>query len=148
MARESVIDTNVLVKANQPITTRPPKGSLFAKRIGLLEDIQKGKWTVLYSEKLVAEYVQHVKSLKNDFIEVFFAILADPRGAIRNYAAWPSRNREKARNCRFPEEDDHVLRTAIRPITSTIITEEGRMIRADACIYRAFRVHIVHTKDA
>ncbi len=147
MARESVIDTNVLVKANQPITTRPRKGSLFAKRIGLLDDIKKGKWIVLYSEKLVAEYVKHVKSPKNDFIDVFFAILADPRGAIRNYAPWPGRDREKARSCRYPREDDHVLRTAIRPDSSTIITEEERMIRADACIYRNFGVHILHTKD-
>ena len=148
MARECVIDTEVLVKANQPITTRARKGSLFAKRIGLLEDIHKGKWTVLYSEKLVAEYGKHVKALKNDFVEVFFAILANPRGAILNYAAWPGRDREKARKCRYPQHDDHVLRTAIRPGSSTIITEEEKMIRADACIYRNFGVHILHTKDA
>ena len=121
---------------------------MFAKRIGLLEDIKKGKWTVLYSAKLVAEYVEHVKGLKNDFIEEFFAKLVNHRGAIRNYAAWPGRDREKARKCRYPEHDDHVLRTAIRPDSSTIITEEETMIRADACIYRNFGVHILHTKDA
>ncbi len=144
MAKESVIDTNVLVNANKPITARPRKGSLFAKRIELLEDIKKGKWTVLYSNRLLAEYAQHVNSPNNDFIVTFFKLLLD-RG-IANWANWPRGAMEKARKCRYPKHDDHVLRTAIRPGSSTIITEEERLIRTDACIYRNFGVHILHTK--
>ena len=142
MVEECVIDTTVLHKANQPITTRPRKGSLFAKRIQLLNDIQKGKKAVLFSKQLLAEYVEQVRTPRNDYITAFFKILADPQGGILNYAQWPGRDREKARKCRYPKEDDPVLRTAIRPNASTIFTEEKRMLKADQCIYREFRVHI------
>jgi hypothetical protein len=139
-----VIDTTVLQKANAPITRPSAPGSLFAKRIRLLQAISGGERTVLYSRRLLHEYRQHVQEPRNDFVRAFFEMLADPRGriAVLNWARWPGRSREKARRCRYPSEDDHVLRTAIHEDPSTIVTEEKRMLRADECIYRAFQVHI------
>lgn len=151
MAEECVIDTTVLQKANATINKPPRKASLFVKRVNLLLDIQGGKRTVLISEKLLDEYKRKLKSPRNDYVKAFFELLADPDRCIRNWANWPSRLQEKARACRYPAEDDHVLRTAVQPgkkSRSTIITEEGRMLKADACIYREFKVHIVHTKSA
>jgi len=142
MTRECVIDTTVLQKANAAITTPPGKQSRFAKRLALLKRIRAGDVTVLFSKRLLTEYQKQVKSPRNDFVKLFFEILDDPGRAVYNWANWSGQDREKARRCRFPVEDDHVLRTAIRPHSTTIVTEEERMLQTDRCIYRAFRVHI------
>lgn len=142
MPEECVIDTTVLQKANAPITVPPSRRSLFVRRIGLLVDVQTGRKTVLISEKLLAEYERKLPSPRNDYIRAFFEIVLDPARRIENWAPWPGGERQKARKCRFPKHDAHVLRTAIRPDASVILTEDQKMLDADACIYRAFRVHI------
>lgn len=142
MPEECAIDTTVLQKANAEITSRPRAHSVFVRRINLLLDVQAERITVLISRQLLAEYEQKLPSPRNDFIRLFFELLADPARRIENWVNWPGRDEEKARKCRYPKHDDHVLRTAIRPNPSVIITEDKRMLRADACIYRAFRVHI------
>ncbi len=143
MPSQYVVDTTVLQKANALITAPPGRNSLFARRIRLLDDIRQGQKTVLYSRRLLAEYERQVRTPRNDFVRLFFERLARPGGAVYNWANWPSRDREKARECRYPQEDDHVLRTAISDRPTTIVSEEGRMVQAGACIYRHFRVHIV-----
>ncbi len=151
MPKESAIDTTVLQKANAPITQPPREKRLFRKRIKLLSEIQAGRRTALISKQLLAEYVRKLPSPRNDYVKLFLELMANPdqNRCIFNCARWPGRDREKARKCRYPKHDDHVLCTAILPDsrTSTIITEEDRMLKADACIYREFRVHIIHTQD-
>ena len=142
MPDEIVIDTTVLQKANALLTTTPRSHSDFAKRIRLIEDVLEGRKVVLYSWKLMVEYEKQLPSPRNDYIRLLFELLADPKRRVENWVKWPGRDREKARKCRYPKEDDHVLRTAIRPKPSTIVTEEGRMLAADDCIYRNFKVHI------
>lgn len=142
MAEECAFDTTVLQKANAEITVPPPPSSVFVRRINLLLDVQEGRKTVLISRRLLVEYEQKLPSPRNDFIRAFFELLADPARRIENWVNWPGRHREKARKCRYPSEDDHVLRTAIRPNPSVIVSEEKRMLDANSCIYRAFRVHI------
>lgn len=142
--RECVIDTTVLQKANAPLTKAPRVGSQFLKRLQLLQRIQAGALLVLISPKLVAEYRRQIARPRNDFIGAFFAILEGR--AIPNWKhRWSGSEREKARRCAYPVEDDHVLRTAIRPQSTTLIlTEETQMVDADECIYRHFRVHIAN----
>ncbi|MBI4864166.1 MAG: hypothetical protein HY815_28510 [Candidatus Riflebacteria bacterium] len=139
---EYVIDTTVLQKANAAIHQPPRSDSLFVRRVALLNEIHEGKKIVLWSNKLLAEYRRQVRIPRNDFVRLFFELLADPRRARYHWASWSGRDEEKARRCRYPREDDHVLRTAARPDGSTIVTEERRMLQADVCIHRAFRVHI------
>ncbi len=142
MPDEVVIDTMVLQKANATITRPPGRRSRFARRLRLLERIRADEIAVLFSKRLLTEYQRQVKTPRNDFVKLFFEILANPGRAIYNWARWSGQDRDKARRCRFPPEDYHVLRTAIRPDATTIVTEEDRMLRTDACIYRAFRVHV------
>ncbi len=142
MPSECAIDTTVLQKANATITQPPRRHSQFVKRISLLRDIQQGKIVALTSKQLLAEYRRKVTAPRNDFIRAFFELLADPKRCVQNWAAWPPGQRQKARKCRYPQYDDHVLRTAIRPNPSTIVTEDQPMLAADDCIYRNFRVHI------
>ena len=140
MASECVVDTTVLQKANAPLT-QTKRGPGIIARLRLLEHIREGKATLLWSKRLVYEYSQRVATPRNDYIKVFLALIADGN-AIMNYAKWPTRLQEKARKCRYPAEDDHVLRTAIRPNGSTIFSEEKGMLSANECIYRHFRVRI------
>ncbi len=142
MADEIVVDTTVLQKANAPITAPGNLRGDFAKRIEILRGIFRGDTTVLFSRRLVAEYRKQLPRPRNDFIRAFFEILSRQRNAVENYARWPGRLREKARRCRFPKEDDHVLRTAVRSTPTAVITEEGRMLAASDCIHREFRVRI------
>jgi len=143
MPKEVVVDTCVLQKANAPIADGVREKSLLAKRVRLLRDIRNGNVLILYSRRLLHEYNQQVRSPRNDFVRAFFALLEDPDRSLLNWAKWTSANREIAfGKCRYPPEDAHVLRTAIRPAASRIITEEERMLLADECIYRFFRVHI------
>jgi hypothetical protein len=143
MAGECVVDTSVLQKANAPITSPTRERSKFARRIALLADIQAGRKTALYSRKLLAEYERKVAIPRNDFVRAFFEILAAPGRAIPNWPRWSGSTRAKARKCRYPHEDDHVLRTAVRPSGATIFSEEGRMLAADACIHRELGIHIL-----
>ena len=143
MPEECVIDTTVLQKANAPLKREPSAHSLFVRRLHLLNRIARGELTVLVSPKLVAEYRRQVRMPRNDHVMAFFALIDDPVRATHNWPKrWSGAQREKARRCRYPREDDHVLRTAIRPTPSTVVTEEQRMLNSDECIYRNFRVHI------
>jgi hypothetical protein len=147
MPDERVIDTTVLQKANAAITVRPGRQSRFARRLRLLSQIRDGHITVLISARLLTEYRKQVKSPRNDFVRLFFEILDDPGRAVYNWSHWSGREREAAQRCRFPREDVHVLRTATRPHATTIVTEEHRMLRADACLYRELRVHVRDITD-
>jgi hypothetical protein len=142
MPSECAIDTTVLQKANATITQRPRRNSQFMRRIGLLLDIQQGRRIALISRRLLAEYETKVTPPRNDFVKAFFELLANPDRCVENWVEWPAHRRQNARRCRYPRHDDHVLRTAIRPNPSTIITEDQQMLAADACINRHFRVHI------
>jgi len=142
MAKEHVVDTTVLQKANAAITEPPGRRSKFVRRLELLDQIQAGEITVLFSKRLLTEYQTHVKRPRNDFVKLFFEVLDDPGRAVYNWAKWSGQERDNARRCRFPREDYHVLRTAIRPNATTIVTEEERMLKTDESLYRAFRVHV------
>lgn len=143
-ATECAIDTTVLQKTNAPIT-QPRAGPQFRRRMTLLGRISDGEIVVLISSKLLQEYQRQIPLPRNDAIKLFFELLSSARSDRVVWSwkpRWSGADREKARDCRFPAEDDHVLRTAIRPRPSFIITEEYRMLTADDCIYRAFGVHI------
>jgi predicted nucleic acid-binding protein len=142
---ECVIDTVVLQSANAPITKPPRRGSLFAKRVRLLEDVRVGNKTVLYSPRLVQEYQTKISEPRNDYVKAFLEILSDPRRSIPNWKRWTGSQQDRAHSkCRYPSHDDHLLQTAIRPNPTMIITEEATLLSTDTCIHRYFGVHIRH----
>lgn len=142
--RECVIDTVILQRANAPLAHQPGARSRFRHRIELLTKIRLGRLVVLYSEKLHQEYRGHVRQFRNEFVRTFFELLTSPGGrTILNWKPhWSPGEQATARNCRFPQHDDHLLRTAIRPTASLIITEDAPLLTTDSCIYRNFRVHV------
>lgn len=142
-AMECVVDTNVLQKANATLKKAPKEGRDITKRLHLLRRIGSGELKVLFSPQLLAEYNRHITPPRNDLIKSFLELITSGQRAIPN---WPSpwrTTRLQARQCRFPEHDDHVLRTAIRRDPSTIFTEEGPMLATADCIYRRLSIRIV-----
>lgn len=140
-----VVDTMVLRKANAPLENDPREGRAFVKRLALLQSIRSGERQVLMSAALLAEYRQQVLSPRNELIQTFFSLLDDKKRCRMNWPPWPGRHRETQAKCQFPAEDTHVLRTAFvadGEKKSTIFSEEGRMLKTDACIHRHFGVHV------
>jgi hypothetical protein len=143
MPRECVIDTVILQKANATITREPRPAALFRRRLALLTEIANGTRQLLISQRLLTEYEQRIPSPRNDFIRAFFELVQQPDRVIWNWKRpWSGNDRATMRRCRYPGEDEHVLRTAIRDRQSVIFSEENRMCRADVCVFRNFRVHI------
>lgn len=143
MARECVVDTMILQKANAPLAHHPREGRLFMRRIALLNLISAGSIRVLISTKLLEEYRRQILSPRNEYISTFFRLLDNPDRVLWNWATpWSGKQRTAARSCRYPREDDHLLRTALRDGRSEILTEEGRLLAVDACVYRKLQVHI------
>ena len=145
MPPECVVDTTVLQKANAPLKQKLREHSQFAARHRLLHNLFTGKQTLLVSKRLLHEYRTQIPEPRNENIRMLFELISDHSGRILfNWKKpWSGGDRDKAHRCRFPNEDTHVLRTAVRPSGSVIITEEGRMLSADSCIHRQFRVHII-----
>lgn len=142
---EAVVDTTVIRRANVALSSGRGKATLLSKRLKLLCRIQENKLIVLISPRLLYEYKQQIKSPMNEFVRAFFELLAAPHGksVITNWKRpWSGSDRAKAARCRFPNEDKHVLRTAVRGHRTTIYTEEGRMLITNACLYREFKVHV------
>lgn len=145
MPNEVALDTTVLRRANVELEGTRAAATLMAKRLALLTRIRKGEISVLVSLRLVHEYLDQVRPSKNEYIRAFLEIVTRPDGkhVILNWKGrWSGGERARVARCRYPNEDHHVLRTAIRPDPSVIYSEEDRMLRADKCIYREFQVHI------
>jgi predicted nucleic acid-binding protein len=144
MPVKAVVDTNVLQKANAAIENQPRSGRKFLKRLELLKAIHGGTIKILVSRKLLNEYRQQIREPRNLYVQNFFALLTQPDGVVLNWTSWSGQVREKASRCRFPNEDRHLLRTAICPNERTqIISEEIRLLRTDTCIYREFSIHVI-----
>ncbi len=142
---EAAIDTTVLRRANVPLVGNRASATLLARRLSLLQRIQRREITILLSERLLQEYREQLPVPLNDFVRAFLEIVTTPDGThvLMNWKnPWSGGDRSRARGCRFPQEDDHVLRTAIRAQRTAIYSEENRMLATDACIYREFRVHV------
>ena len=142
MPEEVVIDTMVLQKANATITRPPGRRSRFARRLRLLERIRAEEIAVLFSKRLLTEYQRQVKSPRNDFVTLFFEILANPGRAIYNWAQLVGTGSRQSETLSFPARGLPCASHSHPPGATTIVTEEDRMLRTDACIYRAFRVHV------
>ena len=141
--RVCVVDTMILQKSNAALTRQPRDGRFFVRRVRLLTDINAGSVKVLISGKLLSEYRRQIQSPRNEYVKTFFELLDRPDRVIWNWTKrWPGGRRAAARDCHYPGEDIHLLRTAIREVDSEIVTEEDRLLRVDACIHRRFRVHI------
>jgi hypothetical protein len=143
--REAVVDTMVVQKANAPLVHRPRSSAQINARFQLLLAMYERRLVLLVSKMLLKEYETKVPEPRNDYVKAFLELAVSPGRAIVNWAAWSGARRENARRCRFPREDVHLLRTAIRPQPSLLFTEEKRILNTQACVHRLFHVRICAT---
>lgn len=146
MPTEVAIDTTVVFRSNVALTASRADARRLSRRLTLLRRIDRHEIVALISLSLLQEYVDHVVPAQNEFTKAFLELVASPDGSrvILNWKnSWSGGERSRARRCRYPVEDDHVLRTAIRTTPTTIYCEEARMLAADGCVYREFGVHIL-----
>lgn len=74
MATEIVYDTSFVARANGDLSDMKPNSVLY-KRISAISLSTTGKAKARYNRKLYQEYMDHIKELRNDFINVFITSL-------------------------------------------------------------------------
>jgi hypothetical protein len=142
--RPCVVDTDVLHHSNRDFPADDRRLRLkLARRIELLRQIAAGHRVLLVSRTLLGQYSHHLQRPFNLYLQEFLSVATQPTPNVRfNWAMLTGAQRDRAhRACRFPGEDILLLRTAYG-VRSVIFSEETRVVAADSCIHRYFRVHI------
>jgi hypothetical protein len=144
---KAAIDTMVLQKSNAEVAKRPRENSRFVARIRILKRATGGDIVPLYSARLIQEYRRQVPTPRNDSVRAFLDGLE--RNGILNWKnPWTGTDRDNMRSCRFPGEDEHVLRTAATHGERThLISEENRILTKKTCVKRKFNVAIVDVPE-
>lgn len=138
---KGVVDTMVVRKANAALTATPRSNRDFLKRIALLQAVSDGSLVPLFSDRLLQEYKSQIAEPRNDFVRIYLDLLI-AKGQYNWHRPWTGA-RGRARKCRYPAEDDHVLRTAFLDGESALLyTEEGRQLGRASCVLREFNVEI------
>lgn len=138
-----VVDTTVLQKANAAITVAPGAGKEIQDRFRLLQRIQSGELQPMYSKKLEGEWRTKVKEPRNDFVQAFYALVVNGVAEF-NWAHWRGSDDDRLAKCKFPMEDKHLVRTAVRDGERTyVVSEEERVTRGAKCVQRCFNVSAV-----
>jgi hypothetical protein len=139
---DCVLDASFVGMANDEIDNLEP-GSILDRRISIICEIKNGSYTVRYNSRLLGEYNNLVKVHRNDWIAVFFQILADGATFV-NRNNFNAAELAKARKCRWPLHDQHVLVAAINGTKSIVFVTESTLGRSAAKVLQHFRVRIKH----
>ena len=70
----TVYDTSFLAKSNGGINGRK-HGSVLDRRLCAVEGFLNGNRVAWYNNKLLNEYTDHIKSYRNDILDLFFRLL-------------------------------------------------------------------------
>ncbi len=137
---DCVVDATVVYKANGDITTRRV-GTVFDKRLSVIEEIGSGARRLRYNPKLLIEYERVAKQRRNDVIELFFAVLAERAILVRRNTLAQHDN-AKAKECHWPSHDRHLLAAAVDGDQPSIVVTERQHVKCAKCILRRFAVHL------
>ncbi len=135
-----VVDTQVVGYANSPVTSHVSPSQ--RSRWTLLRHICGGRVKALISPKLRHEYEQRFRNEKKSEIVQEFIKTVDEHG-VRNYAAFAHHHVARSDECRFPQHDRHLLRTAHGVDGSVIAAEEDALLQTADCIRHAFDIRIL-----
>lgn len=138
---DAVFDTTVVACANSDIAARRAGNSL-DRRLHLLEIAGCGQVRVRYNRKLLSEYQAHIKTRRNDVIELFFAVL-DSAWAIRVTRSTLSRQDYRlAVEQRWPTHDQHLLAAALGGDRPCVYVTEPRLATCGLGIQRVFNIRV------
>lgn len=137
---DSVLDATVVAFANGDIAARRP-GNVFDRRLAAIEQVAHGRRRLRYNQKLLGEYQQVIQERRNDVIDLFFSVLADRSFRVRANTL-SRQDHAKAKKCRWPSHDQHLLAAAVGGDRPTIFVTESRHAACAAKILSCFGVHI------
>jgi hypothetical protein len=137
---DSVIDTSVVSMANGQIAGRR-QGNALDRRLLAIEDVAYGRRRMRYNPRLLVEYRRIVRIYRNDVIELFFTALTEravfvPRNTLSR------QDNAKARKCKWPGHDQHLLAAAVGGIQPTIFVTEADLHACAASVLAYFAVHV------
>jgi hypothetical protein len=139
---DSVLDATVVAFGNGDIAARRP-GNLFDRRLTAIEQVASGLRRLRYNTRLLGEYTQLIQERRNDVIELFFTALDDERSVLVKRNTLSRQDYARARKCRWPTHDQHLLAAAVEGNDPTIFVTESRHVQRAAKILTCFAVHIV-----
>ena len=125
-----VIDTQILVRSNAPLSTGVSKAQ--KERWELLRRAVEKEYVPAYSAQLVQEYITHLTKKRSDLVTAFLKALIE--FGKRNHAPLRSHERDDLHRCRYPSHDEHLIHTAKGLNNAMIAAEEESILRAADCV--------------
>ena len=137
---DSVVDASLLGLANGNLDGRRP-GNALDKRLRVIQQVNSGARRLRYNSRLLLEYRNIVKAMRNDLIEAFFLVL-DQKGVLVATNRLSRQNFEKATACRWPSHDQHLLAAAIGGTRPDLLVTEELLASRKSCIRQSLRVTV------
>jgi len=137
---DSILDATVVAFANGNIAARA-KGNAFDRRLAAIEQVAYGHRRLRYNQKLLREYQQVIKEYRNDVVDLFFTVLTDRSILVRTNTL-SRQDYARAKKCRWPSHDQHLLAAAMGGDEPTIFVTESRHAVCAAKILARFGIHI------
>jgi len=138
---DGVLDTTVVACANCDLRART-QGNSLNRRAALIERCVTGSLRVLYNKVLLQEYKNHIREHRNDLIESFFAVLDSATAFLVRRSTLSRQDYNRARACRWPSHDQHLLAAALGGVRASIYVTEQALSRCAESIRREFRVRV------
>jgi hypothetical protein len=140
---ECVFDTSFVRLANDSLFGEK-RGNLLNRRLTPLRQAVAAKSHLRYNRKLLGEYSMQIRERHNDVVEQFFALLDSPQATLVRKNALSRQDNAKARLCRWPVHDQHVLAAAIGGDDVVIHVTEGALGACSKAVKRVFGFQINH----
>lgn len=137
---DTVFDASFVAVSRGNLSGRRP-GNVLDRRLRKIEEFLRGARIAWYNDRLLTEYVEHLKGDRNDVIQAFLIRLADVGKRTRSTLSRP--NYVKARTARWPTHDHHVIAAAIEADNCTIFVTETALENCAAAIKRTFSIIVV-----
>jgi hypothetical protein len=138
---DCVVDATVIHLANGDLVSRQ-LGTLFDRRLRLLEQVTNGSRRLRYNPKLLGEYERLTREVRNDIVELFFIALSEKAFLVKRNTLSRQDYRTANRKCGWPGHDQHLIAAALGGNDPHLVVTERWHIKCAACVLRSFAIHI------
>jgi hypothetical protein len=139
---DCVLDASVVAYANGDLKGSRP-GNVLHRRLHVIQQVCAGDLRLRYNPKLLREYEEHTRALRNDVVELFFAVLDSDRAVLVRRNVLSRQNYAKATNkCSWPSHDQHLLAAALDGDNPSIFVTEEHLAACAPKILTHFSIHV------
>lgn len=140
---ECVFDASVVGYANNPLEVSViESGVSLVQIVDALESVVIGHRRLRCNPKLLTEYSRLLRVKRNDLIEQFVALLDSPQTIMLKSSSLRNHEKVKAKNCKWPSHDQHVLAAAIGGTDVAIYVTEAFLGGCAEKVWRIFRIRV------